>query len=104
MIHEIELKGVKADQCFTEDSYVVLRLTTFKEKAAMAEKFKKAEKDPVEVFSLISSFVVEVCAKPVDEVETTITDFDEIGYYSDSSTIAEYLVGVIGNGFSPKKI
>lgn len=103
MISEIEMGEKKANSCFTEDSYLVVKIPSAKEKMLFASKFKEHREDQVKTLEMISDFIHSVMAKSLDDEVNVIDNFETITCFADATIIIDWLAALIGNGFVPKK-
>lgn len=110
LLKDIELTKVendvsvtlKADQCFTEESYIVVKLPTYSEKLAASQNFKGQENDAAKTFEIMNAMVIEVDCVAIDNSEK-ITTFDDLTAFSDGGVVIEWMGALMRTGFVPKK-
>lgn len=98
-----ETLTVKADRCFTEESYVVIKLYSFSEKLKLQGQLKSAEKDADLNYKMICDLLDEVNCVSIDSDEV-ISNLDDLTVYADGGIVVEFLTALLGSGFVPKKI
>lgn len=103
-INQMEVGDQKPKGCFTDNSYVVIAIPSYKEKSSFVKESQKIDKaDDIANFELLSTFVIEVHCIPVDFDDDLITDFDNVLAFADGKIILDWLTNMILHGFVPKK-
>jgi hypothetical protein len=103
-IKDIELGDKKAGNCFTDESYIVVAIPSYKEKSRFMSESQKIEKgDDIANFELLAALVSDVSCYPLDDMNEEIKDFDNLLAFSDGQIILEWLMDMVRFGFVPKK-
>lgn len=99
---EIETEERKLKGCFTEESYLVIGIPSFTEKAKLTKQFATVDRnDPLQIFEILDQMVKEVSCNTVDG--QAVTDLDNLLAYADGAYLINYLTELITNGYVPKK-
>jgi hypothetical protein len=101
-VNEIEIGTEKTGGCFTDSSYIVLAIPSYKEKIRIKDEVAKLQAgDDIGNFELISAMVVEVSCESVDG--DLISDFDNLMCYRDGTVVVKFISDMMVHGFVPKK-
>lgn len=93
---------VKADRCFTDESYLIVKMPTYSEKLKLQSQLKNAEKDPEQNYLMICDLVDDVDCLALDNNER-ISTLDDLTAFADGALVIEWLTALLGTGFVPKK-
>lgn len=103
-INQMEVGDLKPKGCFTDDSYVVIAIPSYKEKSRFLKESQNIDKsNDIENFDLLSTFVIETSCFPIDNDGEEIKDFDNAMAFADGTIIINWLTNMILHGFVPKK-
>jgi hypothetical protein len=103
-LKDIESEGRKADQCFTDESYIEMRIPGFKEKIKIKEQMTEVAKDEMKIIELLESFVSKVHCISFDDPDSIIDSFDDLTSFVDAEIVIAWMAGILRDGFVPKKI
>lgn len=103
-IKDMHVNEEKPKGCFTDDSYIVVAIPSYKEKSRFVKESQKIDRaDDIANFELLENFVTETCCYSTDDSSEKIKDFDNLLAFADGKIVLDWLTDLIMHGFVPKK-
>ena len=87
--------------CFSEDSFVVIKIPSNGDKMRLQQKMKDS-KDPLENYKMICEMLETVSAKTLD-TEEEIDNLDDLTMYVDGGLVVQFITEILSTGIVPKK-
>jgi hypothetical protein len=108
-LYEMEVKNEqgevkKPDLCFADESYIIVKIPSYKDKLSMKDKVSQGENSALANLEMIESLVDTIHCIPLDDNENVVKTFDDLTCYCDSEVIIAWLSELIARGFVPKKL
>lgn len=102
--NDIEVNDRKVDECFTDDSYVIISIPSMKDKIEMQSKFSSLKPDDWNGnYELVKTFIHEIKCYTNDDEKTEIDNIDDLTCFTDGMLFIQWINHIIANGFMPKK-
>jgi hypothetical protein len=102
-LKDIKVGDAVANQCFTDESFITVKIPSVKEKISISDRLRGSEDNQVKNIDMIESLLADICCYPLDSEDEVVTNFDDLSCYADSLVIINFVTELMRNGFVPKK-
>lgn len=104
LIKDISFNDKKADSCFTDESFVIVDIPSFKDRMNMKDEFSNMSSDDWESnFQMLERFVNKVECTTNDEDATEVKTLDDLTCFADGILFMQWLGETLTHGCVPKK-